>query len=145
MRSVGAAICAAVLRIFLKSRRIASQLAGRAAAIVVACRALHKCLVGAAGPTRRLRTACATLPLCSMYDFCLTPIYAFLLAVGGLAGYFTKGSTASLGGWAGGEVRVGPVPSAGMFPVLPHFSFTKAWRPAWWDWFLVEVADIRPG
>lgn len=44
--------------------------------------------------------------LCRMYDFCLTPIYAFLLALGGLAGYLTKGSTASLGGreWAGGEV-----------------------------------------
>jgi len=32
-----------------------------------------------------------------MYDFCLSPIYAFLLALGGLAGYLTKGSTASLG------------------------------------------------
>lgn len=39
-----------------------------------------------------------------MYDFCLTPIYAFLLAVGGVAGYLTKGSTASLGGGLGSAV-----------------------------------------
>ncbi|KAF6248580.1 transmembrane proteins 14C-domain-containing protein [Scenedesmus sp. NREL 46B-D3] len=32
-----------------------------------------------------------------MYDFCFTPIYAVLLAIGGVAGYITKGSIASLG------------------------------------------------
>lgn len=31
-----------------------------------------------------------------MYDFCITPIYAFLLGCGGLAGYFIGGSTTSL-------------------------------------------------
>ena len=31
-----------------------------------------------------------------MYDFCITPIYAFLLGCGGLAGYFVAGSTTSL-------------------------------------------------
>ncbi|KAL4436505.1 hypothetical protein ABPG75_003644 [Micractinium tetrahymenae] len=39
-----------------------------------------------------------------MYDFCLTPIYALLLAVGGLVGYLTKGSIASLGGGMGSAV-----------------------------------------
>ncbi|KAI7838904.1 hypothetical protein COHA_007337 [Chlorella ohadii] len=36
-----------------------------------------------------------------MYDFCLSPIYAALLALGGLIGFLTKGSTASLGGGVG--------------------------------------------
>lgn len=31
-----------------------------------------------------------------MYDFCITPIYAGLLAIGGVAGYATAGSTKSL-------------------------------------------------
>eukprot|EP00882_Tetradesmus_deserticola_P007647 GHRQ01008052.1.p3 GENE.GHRQ01008052.1~~GHRQ01008052.1.p3 ORF type:complete len:119 (+),score=41.12 GHRQ01008052.1:535-891(+) len=36
-----------------------------------------------------------------MYDFCFTPIYAGLLAIGGVAGYATKGSMASLGAGLG--------------------------------------------
>lgn len=32
-----------------------------------------------------------------MYDFCFTPIYAALLALGGVVGFLTKGSLASLG------------------------------------------------
>ncbi|PSC68036.1 membrane protein [Micractinium conductrix] len=39
-----------------------------------------------------------------MYDFCFTPIYAALLALGGFVGYATKGSTASLGGGLGSAV-----------------------------------------
>lgn len=67
------------------------------AAISHACRALA---TGATAAAPAKRTLPLPFPLCRMYDFCLTPIYAFLLAVGGVAGYLTKGSTASLGGWA---------------------------------------------
>eukprot|EP00878_Enallax_costatus_P010811 GHUV01011289.1.p1 GENE.GHUV01011289.1~~GHUV01011289.1.p1 ORF type:complete len:111 (+),score=27.45 GHUV01011289.1:176-508(+) len=31
-----------------------------------------------------------------MYDFCFSPIYAAVLALGGIAGYIAKGSTESL-------------------------------------------------
>uniref|UniRef100_A0A7S3QM10 Transmembrane protein 14C n=1 Tax=Dunaliella tertiolecta TaxID=3047 RepID=A0A7S3QM10_DUNTE len=36
-----------------------------------------------------------------MYDFCFTPFYAMILAIGGLVGYATKGSLPSLGAGLG--------------------------------------------
>ncbi|KAF5828979.1 hypothetical protein DUNSADRAFT_16741 [Dunaliella salina] len=36
-----------------------------------------------------------------MYDFCFTPFYATILAIGGLVGYATKGSLPSLGAGLG--------------------------------------------
>lgn len=44
------------------------------------------------GPLYPLHCCC----LCRMYDFCLTFPYAALLAVGGIIGWITKGSSASL-------------------------------------------------
>jgi uncharacterized membrane protein (UPF0136 family) len=42
-----------------------------------------------------------------MYDFCFSPIYAVLLAIGGVAGYITKGSMASLGAGLGSAALLG--------------------------------------
>lgn len=42
-----------------------------------------------------------------MYDFCFSPIYAVLLAIGGVAGYLTKGSMVSLGAGLGSAALLG--------------------------------------
>lgn len=42
-----------------------------------------------------------------MYDFCLTFPYAALLGLGGLIGFFTKGSVPSLLGGVGSAVVLG--------------------------------------
>jgi uncharacterized membrane protein (UPF0136 family) len=42
-----------------------------------------------------------------MYDFCFSPIYAVLLAIGGVAGYVTKGSMTSLGAGLGSAALLG--------------------------------------
>ncbi|XP_072950880.1 protein FATTY ACID EXPORT 5-like [Typha angustifolia] len=51
-----------------------------------------------------------------MHDFCFTIPYGFLLAVGGVAGYLRRGSTASLAGGAG----------AGILLLLAGFISLKA-------------------
>ncbi|XP_073006317.1 protein FATTY ACID EXPORT 5-like [Typha latifolia] len=51
-----------------------------------------------------------------MHDFCFTIPYGFLLAVGGVAGYLRRGSTASLAGGAG----------AGILLLLAGFVSLKA-------------------
>lgn len=57
----------------------------------------------------------------AMYDFCFTPIYAFLLALGGVVGFVTKGSTASLGaGWLLGRAGAG---SGLQFPPPPPVAY----------------------
>ena len=59
-----------------------------------------------------------------MYDFCFTYPYAVLLALGGLIGYATKGSTGSLGGGVG---------SGAVLYLLAHISLRyyragKLWK-----------------
>lgn len=61
-----------------------------------------------------------------MYDFCFSPFYAAILAIGGIAGYIAKGSTESL---AAGLI------SAGVIALCSHISLKsyhagKACKPA---------------
>ncbi|KAG1679513.1 hypothetical protein FOA52_011113 [Chlamydomonas sp. UWO 241] len=54
-----------------------------------------------------------------MFDFCFTPLYACLLAVGGLIGFVAAGSTASLGTGLG---------SAALLCALTYTSFQQGYK-----------------
>lgn len=58
-----------------------------------------------------------------MYDFCFTYPYAVLLSLGGLMGYFSKGSTASLGGGLGSGI---------VFFLLAHISLRRYHQGQLW-------------
>ena len=71
-----------------------------------------------------------------MYDFCFTFPYAFLLALGGLGGYLSKGSTPSL---------VGGVGSGALLFLLGYISLRyyhrgKLWKHGTFLCWMISVA-----